>query len=115
MAKYYLVSTNLDQDAISYLEKLMDSVANSSECRLNNVVSWDEESINYVKEDIAESKPKVVISLGVDSSRVLSDKFKFLASSRGKLLPYENNGYSTKMVVSYLKQRLVTLTNIMNM
>ena len=101
MAKYYLVSTNLDQDAISYLEKLMDSVANSSECRLNNVVSWDEESIAYVKEDIAESKPKVVISLGVDSSRVLSDKFKFLASSRGKLLPYENNGYSTKMVVSY--------------
>ena len=109
MANYYIVSKGLEADSIQYLTKVLSSLLDSAEWEHNNLSAEStEEEIASLKACIKKTNPKVLISLGADASKILSEKFRFITSARGKLQDYTDGDYSIKMVITYSPKFLLT-------
>ena len=98
---YFIVSKSLDDSSLEYLGGILSSIMDLSEGKIHNLSSDSEAEIAGMKIDIRQCQPKVIISLGAEASRVLDENFKYINSSRGKLSAYNNEGFTTKMVVTY--------------
>lgn len=109
MANYYIVSKGLEADSIQYLTKVLSSLLDSAEWEHSNLSAESkEEEIASLKACIKKTNPKVLISLGADASKILSEKFRFITSARGKLQDYTDGDYSIKMVITYSPKFLLT-------
>ena len=98
---YFIVSKGLDDSSLEYLGGILSSIMDLSEGKIHNLSSDSEAEIAGMKIEIRQCRPKVIISLGAEASRALDEKFKYVNSSRGKLSAYIDEGFTTKIVVTY--------------
>lgn len=108
MAKYYIATKGLDIPSKQYLGNALTSLMQTSEFVARDLATDRDEEFQAMRQEIRDSKPDVILSLGSEISKLLDDKFRFITSARGKLLDYTDGEFTAKMVITYSPKYLVS-------